>query len=252
LGGGTNVFDTPEWISAFAGSVADYLNAENLKPFLEDGFVFYNTLCARLPQILQAIKAASAYRLGLTTSRPYDVTGLLQGLADKSEQACSEFLRKMKENNLLKEEEDPESPFGLKYWVPTPFSSQFFLGLLTARLIILLASLKWNSIHGNSEKAAALFATLRTACFTIWRFIPFLRDHDLLTVPLPWQSISSTFAFANTREKDYMLSVFEELFQRTNNDRRKVPRSRASIEKEINRHAGFMSMQQSSSIPQET
>ncbi|CAH0057418.1 unnamed protein product [Clonostachys solani] len=254
LGGGTNVFDTPEWISAFAGSVADYLNAENLKPFLEDGFVFYNTLCARLPQILQATKAASAFRLGLTTPRPYDVTRLLQGLADKSEQACSEFLGKMKENGLLKEEEDPESPFGLKYWVPTPFSSQFLLGLLTARLIILLANLKWNAIHGNSEEAAALFATLRTACFTIWRFIPFLRDHDLLTVPLPWQSISSTFAFANTREKDYMLGVFEELdlFQRTDNDRRKVPRSRASIEKEINQHAGFMSMQQSPSIPQET
>ncbi|CAH0025090.1 unnamed protein product, partial [Clonostachys rhizophaga] len=84
-GGGTNVFDTPEWISAFAGSVADYLKAEKLKPLLEDGFVFYNTLCARLPQILQAIKAASAYSLGLTMSRPYDVTRLIQGLADKKQ-----------------------------------------------------------------------------------------------------------------------------------------------------------------------
>ncbi|CAG9981321.1 unnamed protein product [Clonostachys byssicola] len=233
-GGTTNVFDTPEWISAFAGSVADYLNAEKLKPLLEEAFDFYNTLCARFPQILQAIKAPSAYSLGLSTSKPYDVTRLLQGLAAKSEQACSELLKKMKENNLLKEEEDPESPFMLKYWVLTPFSCQFLLGLLTVRLIILLASLKWNSTQGKSEKAAALFATLRTTCLTIWRFIPFLRDHDLLTVPLPRQSISSTFAFANAQEKDYMIGVFEklDLFQTTNNDRIKALRSRALIERD--------------------
>ncbi|CAG9983563.1 unnamed protein product [Clonostachys byssicola] len=233
--GWDNLIEKPPWRDAVVSGLTEYTGVPELKPYFYTAFDKNNRLCEKVPVLMQGIMV------------------LFQDPEHEKFSAISPFVQQMTEEFRTAEtsvreavyaifdeamklgaiiEEDKSTPLTrTSYNFSSTHLAQSLVSYLSFHIYILRLRYQWN-VSFQLPDAPDLYKIFQDACIRIWKFVPFMQKAWLFLLRHLQSSLAISFEAANEDEKDYILSIFENLDRHGKKESRTREELRSQLEQQ--------------------
>ncbi|CAI6095131.1 unnamed protein product [Clonostachys chloroleuca] len=212
--GWNTMLDDPAWRDAIVACMTDYIGIKELQPMLASSLTQYNHVSQRLPEIMRGMMAINTPS---DKARGIDISPLVSKMATElrdmeaaAGKTSSSAMAKAMELGAVTEVDDPMFIHGTCYHFSSNNLVQSLISFVSLHLCLLQLRHKWSSAYQLFD-SQALYASFKTRCYQLWKFIPFVRKVKLFLANIHQDAFALTLEIANDKEKKYLLDLFKEL-----------------------------------------
>uniref|UniRef100_A0A0B7KD91 Zn(2)-C6 fungal-type domain-containing protein n=2 Tax=Bionectria ochroleuca TaxID=29856 RepID=A0A0B7KD91_BIOOC len=212
--GWDSLLEKPPWRDAVVRGLTEYTGVPELKPYLDTAFDKNNRICEKAPVLIQGIlalfKDPEHKEFPATSPFVKQMTEEFRTAETSVREAAYAIFDKAMKLGAIIEEEKPTPLTSTSYNFSSTHLAQSLVSYLSFHIYILRLRCQWNASFQLPD-APDLYKVFQDACIRIWKFVPFMQKAWLFLLRHLQSSLAISFEAANQEEKDYILSIFENL-----------------------------------------